>query len=170
MKKILVLVPMLLGLGACGSDQPPPTSEPESAAVVEDRPAAPAPSDAAGNKQGNAAQKRLETFAAQLAADGKGHFRFNRVRDAKEGGKERRVFVEMIGMTDVQAADVAAEILRELGYKLGRRWSDENGVRISFTDKDGAPVRVLVRSREAHGLLKHEDATSSVYLTRPVGE
>lgn len=88
----------------------------------------------------------------------------------KTGGKERQVFVEMVGMTDKLAAEAASRILVDLGYMQGRRWADKNGMRISFIGKDKVPLCALVRSREAYPKLRYEDASSSVYVTFPVGE
>ncbi|MDH5835439.1 hypothetical protein [Luteimonas kalidii] len=170
MKKHILATPLLVMLGACGIDKPPPAApdtQPVEAETVS--PESPARVSAEALPEKDPAALRLERFAEQLVADGKGHFRFNRIRDAKGGGKERQVFVEVVGLTDEQAADAAAQVLLGLGYEQGRRWSDENGVRIRFADVGDIPVSVLVRSREAHSGLNHDDSTASVYLTRPVG-
>lgn len=110
----------------------------------------------------------LEEFASRLAERGPGAFRFDRIRDARAGGKERQVFVEMLGPDDRDAADLSAEILESIGLVPGHSFGDENGIRLSYKYDGGELLRVLVRTREAHSKLVIEGATSSVYLTLPL--
>lgn len=154
-----------LMLSACGFDQPVPTSH-EVPGAEEIAPDLPAVAD----DDGPEGSDQLSAFTDDILADGKAHFRFDRTRDARGGGKERQVFIEMIGMSDVEAADATAKSLNSLGFEQGRRWGDENGVRISYKTPEGRSMRVLVRSREAHSKLNREDATSSVYITMPIDD
>jgi hypothetical protein len=169
-KRLFAIVPLALVLVACGLDKTPPAASPEPQPVVAEPDAQVQAVDAQPDAESGeeAARERLDQFMERLASDGKGHIRYSRLRDAKRGGRERQVYVEMVGLTDVEAADAAEKILLDMGYEAGRRWGDENGVRMRFTDVGGIPVDVLARSREAHPLLNHEESTSSVYLTRPV--
>lgn len=169
-RKLLSLLPLALALAGCGMDKTPPAGSPETPPVAAEPPVQAAPEEVQPDPAGgeDAAELRLEQFTERLASDGKGHIRYNRLRDAKKGGRERQVYVEMVGLTDIEAADAAEKILLDMGYEAGRRWGDENGVRMRFTDVGGIPVDVLARSRDAHPLLKHDESTSSVYLTRPV--
>lgn len=164
MKRIILAV-TIAGLVGCGLDTPVP--EQTGTPAAGEAPAEAAIEQAKPVGQAEAADP-IETFSERLAADGRGHFRFDRIRGARDGGRERQVFVEMLGPADAQAADAAAEALDALGFEPGRRWGDENGIRLAYKDPQGKPLRVLVRSRDAHPKLQRDDATSSVYLTQPV--
>lgn len=161
--KRIILAAAIATLAGCGLDTPVPEQAEASAAG-----AAPAGTPEPQAAPAARAPGTLEDFSERLAADGRGHFRFDRIRDARGGGRERQVFVEMIGATDAEAADAAAGVLDALGFVPGRRWGDANGIRLAYEDTQGRPLRVLVRSRDAHGKLQRDDATSSVYLTQPV--
>lgn len=155
---------LALALSACGFDKPPQGASDGQAA----KPVPGTESQEPVAQEPLATIDHLELFAEQLVEQGPGVFRFDRIRDARAGGQERQVFVEMLGADDQAAADISADILESLGFVPGHSFGDENGIRLSYTYNGGELVRVLVRTREAHSKLSNEEATSSVYLTQPV--
>lgn len=155
---------LTLALCSCGFDKAPPKAS--EGQVTKPVPGVELPDSM--DSEPAADYDRLDAFAAQLVEKGPGAFRFDRIRDARDGGKERQVFVEMLGAGDTEAADLSATILESMGFVAGNRFGDEHGIRLSYTYADDAPVRVLVRTREAHPKLSNDDATSSVYLTQPL--
>lgn len=163
MIRIGTVAALALALSSCGFDKAPPEASDGQAT----KPVPGAELQEPVTQEPVVTVDHLETFAEQLVEKGPGEFRFDRIRDAREGGKERQVFVEMLGASDVEAADMSAEILESMGFLAGNRFGDENGIRLSYTYGNDAPVRVLVRTREAHSKLSNEGATSSVYLTQP---
>lgn len=164
MNRFLLVVIMSAAVSACGFDKAPPATS-----QVDDLKPVPGaqqiPSEVSPEEEG---VDHLERFAEDLVRDGPGAFRFDRIRETKSGGTERQVFVEMLGIDDEGAADLAANTLESGGFELVNRFGDENGVRLSYRYGDSAPVRVLVRSREAHSKLLNDEATSSVYVTQPI--
>ncbi|MEN1925987.1 hypothetical protein WCE55_11290 [Luteimonas sp. MJ293] len=164
MIRIGTLAIIALALSACGFDKPPQGATNGQAS----KPVPGVESQEPGVQEPLATIDHLEVFAAQLVEKGPGAFRFDRIRDAREGGQERQVFVEMLGADDQAAADISADILESAGFVPGHSFGDENGIRLSYTYNGGEPVRVLVRTREAHSKLANVEATSSVYLTQPV--
>lgn len=168
MKKYTLPILLAVGLAGCGFDKAPPSQQeveqpkpvPGSERAVAST-AALSP-DAPGTKR-----DVLEEFSERLIRDGRGKFRFDRIRDAKGGGRERQVYVEMIGLNDQQSAQLVSEVMESLGFKAGYSFGDENGIRLSFTLKNTPLTRVLVRTREAHSNLNDPSAMSSVYLTQP---
>lgn len=147
-------------LAACGLDRPP-----EAASVTSPESNSLTPAEVAAPTIMAEEADVLQEFSDLLVAKELGRFRFDRIRKAKAGGQERQIFVEMIGPSDAEAADIAAKALAELGFRLKNRFGDENGVRLIFEPAGDNELRVLVRSREAHSGLESDDATSSVYLT-----
>ena len=163
--KRLFLAFTIVALTACGLDKAPDTSSADIAAEPPVAPTEVATSDRSANK---AEVDPLATFAERLVSDYDGFFRFDRIRDAKNGGQERQVFVEMVGPTEEEAANRSARILEDLGYSSINRFGDKDGIRLSYKLEGEEPIRVLVRAREVHSKLNNENSTSSVYLTAPV--
>lgn len=164
MIRIGTIAVLVVALSSCGFDKAPPEASDGQAT----KPVPGLESQEPMSQEPVEAIDRLELFAEQLVEQGPGAFRFDRIRDARDGGQERQVFVEMLGANDQEAAELSAEILESLKFVPGHSFGDENGIRLSYTYNGGELVRVLVRSREAHSKLSNEDATSSVYLTIPV--
>ena len=155
----------IVALTACGLDKAPNAS---SADIAAEPPVSPAEVATADRPANTVEVDPLATFSERLVSDHDGFFRFDRIRDAKNGGQERQVFVEMVGPTDEEAANNSARILEDLGYSSINRFGDGDGIRLSYELEGEKPIRVLVRSRRVHSKLNNENSTSSVYLTAPV--
>lgn len=164
--RVVILALIVVSLSACGFDSSPPQSEEAPSKPVPG--ASTTPDDEI--KPPAESVDRIPQFVDALTGNGQGHFRFDRVRGVEAGTQQRQVFVEMAGATDVESAQRTNEVLESLGFKELRRNESAKSIRIAYADPDGNTIQVTVRSREAHSKLKHDDATSSVYLTQSLGE
>lgn len=144
-----------------------PEQEVVSAPQVEDNENKPLSGDERSGVVDNELSDPLVAFTERLVDEGPGVFRYDRVRDSRSG-RERQVYIEILGLSDQEAAELSTRVMNSLGLESGHSFGDENGVRLSFRAENGELIRILVRSRDAHANLLNDEATSSVYLTFPV--
>lgn len=164
MHRLLSALSVVWILTACGFDVPPPSAD---LGGSESKPVptggAPIPSLGAGTDGG-----LLRQFSDALVLSGVAHFRFDRVREAKAGGKERQLFLEIMGLSEGEAGALAATSLGKLGYEVVEWDRGEKGIKMTFRLSTGESIFVWVRSRDVHSKLKHSKATASVYVTQAI--
>lgn len=108
----------------------------------------------------------VDELISSLLGAGVAKLRYDRTgATPDETGRERQVYLEMLGTGVEEAEHLVSNALRVRDYREVRRSERPGDVHLTFGRQGMPDLVVRIRSRELHSNLNEPDARSSTYVT-----